>query len=180
MMGGGTLRNFSIVALGISPYITASIIMTLLQSEVFPPIYRLARSGPAGKRKINIITRILTLFFAVVTAITLLQQFSNSSLSLIELMPEFNTPLYKYFVLPVILVGGSMFVLFLGEQITNKGIGNGTSLIIFSGIVVKLPTMFVNAYDEITGAADSGSIFVGVMNFAVYVGVFLLMLYIIT
>lgn len=180
MMGGGTLRNFSIVALGISPYITASIIMTLLQSEVFPPIYRLARSGPAGKRKINIITRVLTLFFAIVTAITLLQQFSNSSMSLIELMPKFNTPLYKYFVLPIILVGGSMFVLFLGEQITNKGIGNGTSLIIFSGIVVKLPTMFKNAYDEITGAADSNSIFVGVMNFAVYIGVFALMLYIIT
>ena len=180
MMGGGTLRNFSIVALGISPYITASIIMTLLQSEVFPPIYRLARSGPAGKRKINIITRILTLFFAIVTAITFLQQFSNSQMSLIELMPQFETPLYKYFVLPIILVGGSMFVLFLGEQITNKGVGNGTSLIIFSGIVVKLPSMFANAYTEITGVADAGSIFVGVMNFAVYIGIFLLLLYIVT
>ena len=180
LMGGGTLRNFSIVALGISPYITASIIMTLLQSEVFPPIYRLARSGPAGKRKINIITRCLTLFFAVVTAITMIQQFSNSNLNWIALKPEFTAPLYKYFALPVILVGGSMFVLFLGEQITNRGVGNGTSLIIFSGIAIKMPTMFKNAYIEIAQPSDTGSMFVGIMNFALYIGVFLLFLFIIT
>lgn len=142
MMGGGALRNFSIVALGISPYITASIIMTLLQSEAFPPIYRMARSGPAGKRKINIITRAITLVFAIMQAIVLIQQLSAQSTQFIELQNGFDKPIFKYMVLPLILIGGSMFTLFLGEQITNRGVGNGTSLIIFSGIVAGMPSQF--------------------------------------
>ena len=177
LMGGGALRNFSIVALGISPYITASIIMTLLQSEVFPPLYRLSRSGPAGKRKINVITRFITLAFALVQAITIIQQlYSNSG---VRLSNEFDNDLYKMFVLPIILVSGSMFTLFLGEEITNKGVGNGTSLIIFSGIVVLLPSKLQNAYSQILIGDGRQSLFVGIMNFALYISVFLFFIYLI-
>lgn len=181
MMGGGTLKNFSIVALGISPYITASIIMQLLQSEAFPPVYRLARSGPAGKRKINIITRCVTLVFAILSAITMIQQFSSrTGGGMIQLASHFDTPVFKFFVLPMILIGGSMFTLFLGEQITNRGIGNGTSLIIFSGIAVDIPAKFKTAYEDIVGQASANSAFVGVMNFLIYVAVILVLLFVIT
>ena len=177
MMGGGALKNFSIVALGISPYITASIIMTLLQSEIFPPLYRLSKSGPAGKRKINVITRILTLVFSVIQAITIIQQLSGGSSALVHLKHPFNTSLYKYFALPILLMAGSLFTLFLGEQITKKGIGNGTSLIIFSGIAVNLPSKIKNAYNQlVTGSSSS---FVGIMNMSIYILVFLVLIYII-
>ncbi|NQZ65794.1 MAG: preprotein translocase subunit SecY [Mycoplasmatales bacterium] len=178
MMGGGALRNFSIVALGISPYITSSIIMTLLQSEVFPPLYRLSRSGPAGKRKINIITRILTLIFAIIQSITIIQQLSGP-LSLVSLKEPFNTALYRYFALPVILMSGSLFTLFLGEQITKRGVGNGTSLIIFSGIAVNIPSKFKAAFDELVVGAGDKSVFVGAMNLILYTLVFLILIYII-
>ena len=175
MMGGGALRNFSIVALGISPYITASIIMQLLQSEVFPPLYRLSQSGPAGKRKINVITRSLTLVFAFIQAVTIIQSLSHG----ITIIPSLNHGWFKFFVLPVILIAGSMFVLFLGEQITNNGVGNGTSLIIFSGIVATMPAKFRNAYLELVGTSSSSAAFTGMINFILYIGVFLLMIFII-
>lgn len=176
MMGGGALKNFSIVALGISPYITASIIMTLLQSEVFPPIYRLARSGPQGKRKINIITRSITLVFAIIQAITIIQQLSGG---LVTLNAPFNEPLYKFFALPVILLAGSLFTLFLGEEITKKGVGNGTSLIIFSGIGATLPTKFKVAYDQLVLGNEDKSSFIGLMEFLLYAILFLVLIYII-
>ena len=179
MMGGGALKNFSIVALGISRYITASIIMTLLQSEVFPPIYRLARSGPAGKRKINIITRLLTFAFAIIQAITIIQQLSGGANALVHLKPPFNTTLYRLFALPVILLAGSMFTLFLGEQITNKGVGNGTSLIIFSGIAVNLPAKIKAAFVQLASTDENSSAFVGVMEFTLYILVFLALIYLI-
>ena len=175
MMGGGALRNFSIVALGISPYITASIIMQLLQSEVFPPLYRLSQSGPAGKRKINVITRSLTLVFAFIQAVTIIQSLSHG----IKLIPSLDHAWFKFFVLPVILIAGSMFTLFLGEQITNNGVGNGTSLIIFSGIAANMPGKFRNAYLELVGTSNASAAFTGIINFILYVGVFLLMIFII-
>ena len=177
MMGGGALKSFSIVALGISPYITASIIMTLLKSEVFPPIYRMAKSGPAGQRKLNVITRVITIVFAIIQAITIIQQLSNGVL--VQLKPPFNTTVYKYFALPVILLAGSLFTLFLGEQITKKGVGSGTSLIIFSGIAVNLPSKFKNAYEGLVLGNGTQSIFVGLMKFSLYTFVFLALIFII-
>jgi len=177
MMGGGALRQFSIVALGITPYITASIIMQMLQSEVFPPLYNLSKSGPQGKRKINIITRVVTLVFAYLQAITIVQQVTGNGL--VTFASGLNTGLFKYFVLPTILVSGSLFALFLGEQITEKGVGNGTSLIIFSGIAAGLPAKFRNAYLELAGGGGSEGTFIGIINFVLYLLVFLTMIFII-
>lgn len=175
MLGGGALSNFSIVALGISPYITASIIMTLLQSEAFPPIHRLSKSGPAGKRKISYITIALTLMFAWLQAVTIILSFGSN---IIFSVPG-NTLFWTWFGMPLILMAGSLFVLFLGNQITNKGIGNGTSLIIFSGIVVKLPEQFIDAYNSFIDSSGATAFFVGFMQFLLYVILFLGLLWIV-
>ncbi|MCC3160917.1 MAG: preprotein translocase subunit SecY [Mollicutes bacterium PWAP] len=177
LMGGGSLRSFSIVALGISPFITASIIMQFLQTEAFPPIYRLSTSGPAGKRKINIISRCLTLIFAIINSIVIIQTFKNGT-GYLKIINNLDHWWFIYIVIPIILVSGSLFTLFLGEQITEKGVGNGTTLIIFSGIAATLPTKFQNAFIEL--AQGHGSVnFSGVMEFALYILVFLTLLFII-
>lgn len=88
--------------------------------------------------------------------------------------------MFKYIAIPLILVAGSMFVMFLGEQITNKGVGNGTSLIIFSGIAVSLPSQFKNAYYELVQANQAQSQFVGVVNLIFYILAFLVLVYIIS
>ena len=190
LLGGGGLARLSIVALGISPFITASIIMQLFQSEAFPPLYRLAKSGPRGKRKINVITRVLTLIFAIMQAITLISQMTTNS-SLVSLRTGYDSDVYRFFILPFILVGGSMFALFLGEQITNHGVGNGTSLIIFSGIVATIPDMFKNAfyylghhrYDEVSNYLPNYDValarHIAYVNFFIYVVAFWLMVFII-
>ncbi|WP_345775200.1 preprotein translocase subunit SecY [Mycoplasma sp. ATU-Cv-508] len=177
LIGGGALSNFSIVALGISPYITASIIMTLLQSEAFPAIYRLAHSGPVGKRKIAFTTRILTICFAIVQAMTVIQQFRISQH--VELLSPADNVWYQYLVIPLILLAGSLFSLFLGEQITSRGAGNGISLIIFSGIAADLPAKIQLAYSYFVSTSQGGS-FVGGMNFIVHFSIFAGLIFIVT
>lgn len=178
LIGGGALSNFSIVALGISPYITASIIMTLVQSEAFPAVYRLAHSGPAGKRKINVITRVLTLFFAIVQAMTIIQQFRINAF--VELLPPVDQSIwYQWVAIPLILLAGSLFTLFLGEQITSKGVGNGTSLIIFSGIAAGLPTKMQSAYTFFVSNGSNGTL-IGAINFLIYLAAFIFLIYVIT
>ncbi len=171
MMGGGAIKRFSIVALGISPFITASILMTILQSEFFPPIYRLANSGAVGRRKINIITRWLTLIFGIFQAITIAKSFESQGF--LTIIPKLNKPWFIYFGIPTILLAGAMFTLFLGEQITQKGVGNGTSLIIFSGVAVGLPSKFKLAYDFFVSKNGGSDTFVGIINFIGYVSLFL-------
>ena len=178
LIGGGGLSNFSIVALGIGPYITSSIVMTLLQSEVFPAFYRLSKSGPAGKKKINIITRMVTIVFAIVQAITIIQQFKTGQL--VVLQESLNGSIwYQYIVIPFILLAGTLFTLFLGEQITSKGVGNGTSLIIFSGVAAKMPNKIKSSFSYFTSSGEEGSnTLIGVMDFILYMFVFFIILYV--
>jgi preprotein translocase subunit SecY len=89
-IGGGGLRRFSIVALGISPFISSSIIMTFAQTKLFPPIYRLSQAGPAGRVKINYITRTLTFFIALIQALVLTQSLQTGTIGFVELSTEFN------------------------------------------------------------------------------------------
>ncbi|CAT04839.1 preprotein translocase subunit SecY [Mesomycoplasma conjunctivae] len=175
-VGGGGLLNFSIVALGISPFITASLIMLIAQTKLFPPIHRLSQSGPHGRRKINIITRILTLVISLVQAVVLVRTvIDNDQLNFVIL--EDNSFGYRYLAIPLILIAGSLFALFLGEQITDKGVGNGTSLIIFSGIAVGLPRRFQFAFDYIVNTQGSASSINEILGFLSYlVGFLLLML----
>jgi preprotein translocase subunit SecY len=131
MFSGGAFSNASVFALGIMPYISASIIIQLLGIAV-PYFQRLQREGESGRRKMNQITRYLTL------AILLLQG-PSYILNLRMQAPEAFTPGFSQIAAVIILAAGTMFVMWLGERITDKGIGNGISLIIMIGIIAQLP-----------------------------------------
>ncbi|MGX9340784.1 preprotein translocase subunit SecY [Mycoplasma sp. 128] len=181
LVGGGGLRNFSIMALGISPFITASLIMMILQTKLFPPIYRLSQAGPQGRIKINIITRFVTLGFAIIQAIVLTRALKNPTSGFgIRIVDSLNTNAYAFFLLPLILIAGSLFALFLGEEITNKGVGNGTSLIIFAGIASNLIPTFRNAFEFLVPSfKQSSATLKELLNFGVYVLGYLLVVMIV-
>lgn len=134
MFSGGALERASILALGIMPYITASIIVQLL-SAVHPPLMELKKEGEQGRRKISQYTRYLTLVLATFQSIGVATGLPNLISGLV-INPGFGF----YFTAVVSLVTGTMFLMWLGEQITERGIGNGISILIFAGIVAGLPT----------------------------------------
>lgn len=180
MIGGGGLRQFSLVALGISPFINASLIMSLLQTKAFPPLHKLSQSGPQGRRKLNIITRILTLIIAFPQSFMLTKALAAGNNPFISIESYgLNKSLIQYFLLPMILIGGSLFSLFIAEQITNKGIGNGTSLIIFVGIAFQLPNQFRTAWSNYVEQGEQAAIIIGVLEFFVYLFVYLALLFVI-
>lgn len=180
LVGGGGLRNFSVVALGISPFITASLIMQVLQTKLFPPIYQLAQSGPVGRRKINLITRLLTIVLAYTQSISIIKLLRNSTGFGINVVESVNGPFFLYFLLPLILIGGSLFTLFLAEQITNNGVGNGTSLIIYTGIALTLPSKFLYAYRYLVGSSTDLAYSKGLMNFIIYLLTFLFLIVVVS
>lgn len=134
MFSGGALSRASIFALGIMPYISASIIIQLL-AAVHPSLIELKKEGEAGRRKISKYTRYSTLVLATIQAIGISTGLPNM---LPGLVPNLNFAFYLTAVIS--LVTGTMFLMWLGEQITERGIGNGISLIIFAGIVAGLPS----------------------------------------
>ncbi|MGE7604753.1 preprotein translocase subunit SecY [Peribacillus sp. NPDC097675] len=151
--GGGALKNFSILAMGIMPYITASIIVQLLQMDVVPKFTEWSKQGEAGRRKLAQFTRYFTIVLGFIQALGMSYGFNNmSGGSLIE-SPGVTT----YLLIATVLTAGTAFLLWLGELITAKGVGNGISIIIFAGIVSSLPTtanqiyaqQFENAGDQL-------------------------------
>ena len=134
---GGALSHFSVFSLGIMPYITASIIMQLMQGVV-PAIGRMAREGEAGRKKITQITRILTLGLGLINAVGYLFLFKSSAYGVVfsDTLPEMVTDI----VIVVTLVAGTALIMWMGELITQRGVGNGMSLIIFVSIVSRVPS----------------------------------------
>lgn len=167
VLGGGALERFSIFALGVSPYITASIIIQLLSMGVLPALEELREQGQAGRAKIETATRYLTLLLAGVQGYGIIITMQNEGLSLIS--GTFTFWNYAYLIL--ILVAGSFFMMWMADQISQKGIGNGVSMIIFAGIVAGLPNQLVNAYQQFVGLdnTSAGAIFNGILYFTVYV-----------
>lgn len=149
-LSGGALQNFSIFALGVMPYITASIIIQLLATDVVPKLAELNKQGEFGRNKIKIITRYLAIIMAFVQGVGMSFGFNNMFAGSGELVT--NPSMWKYMFIAVILTLGSTFLMFMGEAITKKGLGNGISLLIFAGIVSTFPSMayqlFVTFYDE--------------------------------
>ncbi len=146
-LSGGALSNASILALGVSPYINASIIIQLLQVAI-PKLDDIAKSGEDGRKKINFYTRIAALIMAIAQAIGITISLSNNTLfdtrlwgSMAGLAPVFTV---------IILVAGSMFTVWLGERITETGIGNGLSLLIFVGILSSAGTAILGAITSIS------------------------------
>ena len=133
---GGALSNFSVFSLGIMPYITASIIMQLMQG-VIPAVGRWAREGETGRRRITQITRYLTLVLGLINAIGYLLLFQSPQYGVVfsDQVPTWLTS----FIIVFTLVAGTAFIMWMGELITQRGIGNGMSLIIFISIVSRVP-----------------------------------------
>ncbi|MCP4879780.1 MAG: preprotein translocase subunit SecY [Gammaproteobacteria bacterium] len=131
MFSGGALERMSILALGIMPYISASIIMQLM-TVVSPQLEQLKKEGEAGRRKISQYTRYGTVLLATVQSFAMAVGLAGQGIA-------FSADLSFYFVAVVTLVSGAVFLMWLGEQVTEKGIGNGISILIFAGIVAGLP-----------------------------------------
>ena len=173
MFSGGALSNFSVLALGIMPYISASIISQLL-TVVVPHLEALSKEGEAGRKKINQYTRYGTIVLAIIQGWMISsslegQQFAGRSLVLMG-------GLWWKVMTTVSLTAGTAFVMWLGEQITEKGVGNGASLIIFSGIVAGFPSIVANTYMQFNNAQIDlmkivviCGIIVAVVAFVVYV-----------
>ena len=172
MFSGGGLSNVSVFALGIMPYISASIILQLLQ-VVSPEIKRMAKEeGQAGKRKITQYTRYLTVAITLIQGLgiaTMLEGMTSP-----EGAPVVMNPGWEFRLVTIAtLTAGTILIMWLGEQITAKGIGNGISLIIFSGIVVGIPSALLRSY-QLIKAGDMNvlfAIFILVMMLAVTVGI---------
>jgi preprotein translocase subunit SecY len=150
MFSGGAFSNASVFALGIMPYISASIVVQLLGMAI-PYFQRLQKEGESGRRKINQITRYLTVIILIFQAPTYLANLHA------QLPPEAFALKGFYFTLSstIILIAGTMFIMWLGEKITDKGIGNGISLIIMIGIIARLPFALIAEFgsraDELAG-----------------------------
>ncbi len=139
IFSGGTMENFSIVMLGVAPYITASIIFQLL-TMVVPQLEELSKEGEAGQQKINMYTRLSTVPLAVLQAFAMIKLLNQSQYQIIPDMTNF-----KLMSIIVTITAGTVFLMWIGELITEKNIGNGISLLIFAGIVSSLPRVVQNA-----------------------------------
>ena len=154
-MGGGALKNFSILALGVSPYITASIVIQLLQMDIVPYFTELSKEGPVGRRKLNQITRYVGIAFAFLQGYAFSYAFMGNASSL------------DYLYVAVVLTAGTAFSLWLGDQITQKGVGNGISLMIMAGIIATLPNTFITAFNELI--LNSSVLYLGILKFVGFV-----------
>lgn len=159
-MSGGGLKQFSIFALGVMPYITASIIIQILQMDIIPYFKELKEMGEEGRRKIAKITRYAGL------AIAFIQGFFYP-----RMFFEVNEGVMFYFKVALILTAGTAFLLWLGDQITEKGLGNGVSLLIMAGIVNTMPNMFVSAFSSLVPEASNALI--GWLSFGAFVLLYL-------
>ena len=159
LVSGGNLKTFSIFSLGVMPYITASIITQLLQMDIIPYFKELKESGATGRQKINKINRYLGMFLAFVQAYVF-------SLTLLkgDAMTTIKWTVY--------LTAGTAFLIWLGDEMTKKGIGNGMSLIIMAGIVNNLPSTFITAFQNliINGSYNMTS---GIILFVLFIIVYL-------
>lgn len=140
MLGGGTLEKFSLFSLGVSPYITSSIIIELLSMDVVPALTQWNKEGNTGKKKKDKVTRVLTLAVAIIQGGSLTYAF-DKGYSILA-----SSSIWTYVYVVVVMAAGSMFTMWLGDQITIKGVGNGTSLLIFTGIVANLPNSFISSF----------------------------------
>ena len=159
-IGGGALKNFSIFALGVMPYISASIITGILQMDIIPYFKELKEQGATGRQKINRINRYLGIIFAVIQGYFFSYAFLKGAGTGVIIRST------------VYLTAGTSFLLWLGDEITKKGIGNGVSLLIMAGIVNTLPQTFITAFNELV-LAETFTTWTGIILFILFVIVYL-------
>ena len=163
LMTGGGLKSFSIFALGVTPYINAQIITQLLQMDIIPYFKELKEEGYTGKQKINKITRYLGIFLAFLQGYIFTVVYSGSN----DVMTILKTT--------VVLTAGTSLLLWIGDQVTKKGIGNGLSLLIMAGILQSMPNIFINAFKDLitSGTFKTG---LGIALFVAFVIVYILII----
>ena len=168
LIGGGQLERFSIFSLGVSPYITASIIIELLSMDVIPVLTQWTKEGNTGKKKKDRVTRYLTVALAAIQGGSLTYAFDKGY----NILTDNSFLTYAYVV--IVMIAGSMLAMWLGDQITQKGIGNGTSLLIFTGIVANLPSAFISTFKSLVDFSQGTQTAVmGILWYALFVIVYL-------
>lgn len=165
-MGGGALSNVSIFALGVSPYITASIIIQLLEMDIVPYLAELSKQGGTGRAKLNQITRITGIILAFVQG----YMFSFTYIKGHDVM--------DYMLFSLVLTAGTCFVMWMADQVSSKGVGNGTSMIIMAGIVASIPNMFVSAWNGFTAGGGIGGVLLFVLYVLIYLSIIIGIIYI--
>lgn len=161
-ISGGGLKKFTIFGLGVMPYISASIIVSILQMDIIPYFSDLKNDGAKGRQKLNQITRYLGIIIAFLQGLAMVYAFGGKNLSTMEIMK-----------LSIIMTAGTSFLLWLGDRITQKGLGNGISLIIMAGIISTVPKMFIDAFSSLV--IDNSSLLIGIVSYAVFVIIYLLL-----
>lgn len=163
VMTGGGLKTFSIFALGVMPYITASILTQILQMDIVPYFSELKEEGATGRQKINKINRYLGIVFALIQGFLFSYAFMKGYGSVTVLKSA------------LVLTGGTAFLLWLGDEITKKGIGNGQSLIIMAGIIQGIPSVFISAYNSFINNSNL-ALWIGILALVVFTFVYLLII----
>ena len=178
LLGGGALSNFSVFALGVSPYITAQIIVQLLSKDVLPALTELSKQGQYGRKKIEMATRYLTLLLGAVQAYGIIKTMENSNY-IGFLDSSMQGSFWSYANIVTVLLAGTMLTMWLGDQITEKGLGNGISVIIFAGCVRSLPIQIRTAFTKWVmanvGHGDT-AVITGSFQFTLYVLALLLII----
>lgn len=170
LLGGGAFQKMSVFALGVGPYITASIIIQLLSMDVIPALTEMAKSGQSGRVKMDKITRYLGVILALVQSASMVYGFDKQYGILTD------SSLATYLFTATILTAGTQFLLWLGDRISTFGIGNGISMIIFAGIVSNIPSEFSQVWSISVGGTGSGEVFSGVLQFALYILLYLVII----
>jgi preprotein translocase subunit SecY len=171
---GNALKNYSIIALGIGPYITASIVTQLLQMDIIPVLKEWAEEGESGKQKINQLNRYLAIALAFIQALAMTYGFRLTGDSIFDIgVTNVNFVTYTY--LAIVMTAGTGFLLWLSDQITMRGVGNGTSMIIVAGIVSGMPAMISSLVGEYITAdgANTASYLIFALVMLIYIAVIL-------
>lgn len=171
LLGGGGLEQLSIFALGVGPYITASIIIQLLSMDVIPALTELSKSGATGRKQLDRYTRYLAVVLSFFQGFTMVYSFSKTYTTLLD-----TNTISQVLYISTLLTAGSMFLLWIGDRISMKGIGNGMSIIIMAGIIARLPHQFTAAYQTLVASQDSSAMFSGLLNFSLFILCYLLIL----
>lgn len=164
-MSGGALESFSIFALGVGPYINASIITQLLQMDIIPYFSDLKNQGATGRRKINEITRYLGIAIAFIQGYVFSFTIYGQTGGALE-----------YLRIAVILTAGTSLLLWLGDQVTSKGVGNGISLMIMAGIVANMPSMFISVFNNFVKFTGWQATLVGLLIYLVFILLYILII----
>jgi len=176
LVSGGAMQQFSIFSMGVSPYITASIVIQLLQMDIVPKFVEWSKQGEVGRKKLNQATRYLTLVLGFVQSMTLTAGFNYyTQLGFLN-----NPNMATYIVIGLILTAGTMLVTWLGEQITERGIGNGVSMIIFAGIISRLPASIKELIEDYFINVDQSDIWLNAIFMALLVIAVLIVITLVT